>query len=95
MFLIPTDLSFWKAALERAVKTAVQAVVLAIGAAQGAALFALDWKNVVGAAVGGAAVSLLTSLISLPIGPADSPSVISEPATATSPAASSIGKTVN
>jgi len=95
MTALPMDAKFWKAAFERAVKTAVQAVVLAIGAAQGAALFALDWKNVAGAALGGAAVSLLTSLISLPIGPADSPSLISEPATTTSPAASSIGKTVD
>jgi hypothetical protein len=90
--MFSTDLNFWKLAAERAIKTAVQAVVLAIGAAQGADLFTLDWRNVAGAAIGGAVVSLLTSLMSLSIGPKDSPSLISEPATTTFPAASSISK---
>lgn len=86
------DLTFWKLALERATKTAIQAVILAIGAAQGANLFALDVKNVLGAAVAGFAVSLLTSLASLNFGPKDSPCLISEPVTPASlPAAPEIG----
>lgn len=67
---------FWKAAFERAVKTAAQSVLLAIGAAQGADLFALDWQTVLLAAAGGAVLSVLTSIVSVPFGQTDSPSLL-------------------
>lgn len=88
------DMTFWKLALERAVKTAIQSIVLAIGAAQGANLFVLDWQNVAGAALAGFAISILTSLASVKIGPSDSPSLISEPKTPASPAVPEIGKPI-
>jgi hypothetical protein len=68
--------TFWKAAAERAVKTAAQALLLAIGAAQGFDLFNLDWVNALGAAVGGALLSLLTSIGSAPFGTPGTPSLI-------------------
>lgn len=62
-------LAFWKAALERAVKTAAQAPLTAwlVGDAALNA-FELDWETAGGLAAGGAVVSLLTSLASLTTG---------------------------
>lgn len=59
--------AFWKSAAERAAKTAAQAAVLVIGADQVNA-FAADWGDVAGFALGGAALSLLTSIASSPFG---------------------------
>lgn len=67
--------AFWKNAAERAVKSAAQAAVLVLGAEQVNAI-AVDWADVGGFALGGAALSLLTSLGSLPFGAPDSPSVV-------------------
>jgi hypothetical protein len=64
---------FWKRAAERAAKTAGQSAILAIGADQLNALSA-DWATVAGFALGGAVLSVLTSLASLKVGPADDPS---------------------
>lgn len=72
-------LNFCKNAAERAAKTAAQSVLLAIGAAQGFDLFALDWRNVAGAAIGGAILSLLTSIVSSPLGAVHgSPSLVDD-----------------
>lgn len=59
-------LAFWKAATERAVKTAAQAPLTAwlVGDVAINAL-EIDWKTAGGLAAGGAIVSLLTSLASL------------------------------
>jgi hypothetical protein len=62
------NIDFLKNAAERAAKTAAQSVLLAIGAAEGLSLFALDWRNIAGAAIGGAVLSLLTSIVSSPLG---------------------------
>jgi hypothetical protein len=58
-------LTFWKAAAERAVKTGAQSVLTAYFVGD-VALNALeaDWLNMGGIAVGGVALSLLTSLAS-------------------------------
>ena len=61
-------IAFWKDAGERALKTAAQAVILGLGLAQGANLFDMDWKAALGLAAGGAALSLLTSIVSAPFG---------------------------
>jgi len=61
--------------VERAVKTAAQAALLVIGADQ-ANVLTLDWQNVAGFAGGGFVLSVLTSLASLPFGPAGSASVV-------------------
>jgi hypothetical protein len=60
---------------ERAVKTAAQSALLAIGADQLNTL-AADWQTVASFALGGAVLSVLTSLASLHIGPEDSPRVV-------------------
>lgn len=67
--------SFWKKAVERASKSAGQSALLAIGADQVNALSA-DWQTVAGFALGGAALSVLTSLASLKLGPGDDPSTV-------------------
>jgi hypothetical protein len=68
-------ISFWKQAVERAVKTAAQA---------GAAFFVVgttgvadvDWATVGGIAGAAAVASVLTSLASAPFGQENSPSVV-------------------
>lgn len=56
--------AFWKAATERAVKSAVQGAITAgIGAAQFDAIHA-DWETIGGAALSMAVLSYATSLIS-------------------------------
>lgn len=78
-------LTFWKSALERASKTAAQAALLVLGADQ-LNVFAASWADVAGFALGGCVLSLLTSIVSAPIGPVRSPSLVTEPSsTAESP----------
>ncbi|MBU8821060.1 holin [Mycolicibacterium goodii] len=62
-------LKFWKDATERAVKSAAQAAILALGG-EAFNAWTVDWPTVGGIALGGAALSLLTSLGSdlLPFG---------------------------
>jgi hypothetical protein len=69
------DKAFWKAALERAIKSAAQAEIGAGLLAGPFDVLHFDWQLGLGVAVGGALLSFLTSIISLPVGPADSPSV--------------------
>ena len=71
--------------VERAVKTAAQSVLLAIAGATGADLFALDWQTIGMAALGGALLSVLTSVVSLPFGPTGSPSLVATPVAPTRP----------
>jgi Putative lactococcus lactis phage r1t holin len=70
--------AFWKAALERAVKTFAQST-LALLTGDGMGLLDVDWATI--GSVGGlaAAASLLTSIVSLGFGPKDSPSLVAEP----------------
>jgi xanthine/uracil/vitamin C permease (AzgA family) len=70
--------TFWLDAIERATKSAAQGALLAVGQdvnliqQAGKAvgvdvnLFAADWRTVIGAAVGMAALSILTSVASAP-----------------------------
>lgn len=59
---------FWLDALERAVKTAAQSALLVFGQdALGFDVFTAAWSNAVGFAVGGAVLSLLTSVASSPV----------------------------
>ena len=62
--------AFWKAAIERAVKSAAQGVGLAFFASDSgpANLFSFDWSTALGFAGGAALLSLLTSIGSAPIG---------------------------
>lgn len=56
-------IGFWKAATERAVKSAAQGAILTIGAGQ-LNVLALDWQNVAGFAGGAFVLSVLTSVAS-------------------------------
>jgi Putative lactococcus lactis phage r1t holin len=66
---------FWKLTAERAVKTFAQTLagVLVVG---GATLLSANWPTALSTAGMAAVVSVLTSVGSLKIGPADSPSVV-------------------
>ena len=58
-------IAFWKAAAERAVKTGAQAVLTVYFVGDVALnAFEADWVNMAGIGLGGAALSLLTSLAS-------------------------------
>ena len=77
------SVAFWKAAGERAGKTAAQAALLAImgsGALSTAQVnaFSVDWATVAGFTAGGAVLSLLTSMVSNRFGPYYGPSLTDE-----------------
>lgn len=72
---------FWKDSLERAVKSGAQFVIFAWGLATVGPndfvnALTFDWKLGGGAFLGGAILSILTSIVSEPFGPADSPNVV-------------------
>jgi hypothetical protein len=69
---------FWKLSLERAIKTAAQAAVLAFMASDATSvnLFDLSVGPVVGFALGGFVLSLLTSVGSAQIGDDSTPSLV-------------------
>ena len=71
------NIQWLRDAIERALKSAAQAIVLALGASQGFDLFAADWQNVAGIAAGAAVLSVLTSVISAPLGAKSSASLLS------------------
>ena len=66
---------FWRRSAELAVRTAAQCALLAIGADTLDA-FTVDWAQVGGFAVGGALLSLLTSLAGSLVGDPDRPTVV-------------------
>lgn len=68
--------NFWRQAFERAFKSAVQAILALIPADTLNVLDVDDWRIVVGAALTGAVLSLGTSIVTAPIGPADDPSIV-------------------
>lgn len=71
-----TDRFFWTATAERAVKTFAQALVaLFVG---GLTILTIDWQQALAVAGTAAAVSVLTSLASLPVGKFDGPSLVDE-----------------
>lgn len=68
---------FWKASLERMVKTMVQTfLVLAVPSSGLFNAFSMDWKTTGGLALSAGLLSVLTSLASAPIGGTDSPSLL-------------------
>lgn len=71
---------FWGAATERAVKTVAQTLLsLFLIGDLAFNVFTFDWGPSLGIAGGAAVISLLTSVISAPISPAGSPSLVDEP----------------
>lgn len=70
--------TFWKAAAERALKSAAQGLLGLWALDKFDALHA-DWKLAGGVALGAAVLSLLTSVVSSPFGPTPgSPSLVVE-----------------
>lgn len=71
---------FWLSALERALKSAAQ-VLLVIWPISDATLglVDVDWKKSLSIAAMAAVASVLTSLVSAPVGPDGSPSLVGEP----------------
>ncbi len=59
--------AWWKAALERALKTLAQTLIALIGAEQ-VNVISLDWANLLGIAATAALISVLTSLASAQFG---------------------------
>lgn len=66
---------FWKYAVERAIKSAAQTGIIFIGAEQ-LNVVAFDWATMGGFVLGGAVLSLLTSIASAPVGDDNSPSMV-------------------
>lgn len=67
--------SFWKDALERAVKTAAQTAVALIGTGL-VGIIDVDWANIASVSGVAALVSVLTSVASGPVGDADTASLV-------------------
>lgn len=76
--------AFWKAAAERAAKSAAQSALLVLGAEQ-VDVLAVSWAELAGLTAGGALLSLLTSLASAGVGNAG-PSLSAEVLTPPAPA---------
>lgn len=70
--------TFWKQALERAIKTFAQGV-LALLAGDGLGVVDVNWGDVASVGALAAIASILTSLVSAPVGETDSPSVVDIP----------------
>lgn len=60
--------AYWLEVLDRAVKSAAQAVILGLGLGEGLNAFEVDWMLALGFAVGGAVLSVLSSLASAGLG---------------------------
>lgn len=67
---------FWMQVLERAIKSFAQSAMLAIGASKGFNLFTLEWHSLIGFALGGMLLSVLTSIASANVGPRANPSLV-------------------
>lgn len=72
--------TFWKQALERALKTFAQAA-LALLAGDGIGVLDVNWGDVASVGALAAVASILTSLVSAPSGETNSPSLVEIPAT--------------
>jgi hypothetical protein len=68
--------SFWVSALERLLKTFCQSLLAMLTVAPAFNILNVSWTNALGVATGAAVLSLLTSMASINIGPAGSPSLV-------------------
>jgi len=66
---------FWRAAAERAIKTAAQSAVVLLGADY-VDILSVDWSEVGVLAAGSALLSILTSLASARVNDSDDPSLV-------------------
>lgn len=70
--------AFWGGAMERCVKTIAQSLLALLAVDAATTLFNLDFRMAAGVALTAGAVSLLTSIVSAPIGPPGSPSMVND-----------------
>lgn len=70
--------AFWGGAAERCVKTVAQTLLALLTVDAATSVFSLNWPQVAGIALTAGAVSLLTSVVSAPIGPPGSPSMVND-----------------
>jgi hypothetical protein len=70
--------TFWKQALERALKTFAQAA-LALLAGDGLGVLDINWGDVASVGALAAVASILTSIVSAPAGEPNSPSLVDLP----------------
>lgn len=75
-----TTKRFWIATGERAAKTAAQTALAVSTLGMGFNAFVVNWGDVAGVALGGAVVSILTSIASSGVGGDGSPSLVGEQA---------------
>lgn len=73
--------SFWRDAAERSIKTAAQGVLIGLGASNSGPvnLFEFNLQRGLGFAAGGFVVSLLTSIVSAPLGESGTASLLPAP----------------
>lgn len=74
-----TTWKFWRGTIERAIKTFAQTLGGLILAVEGFNFFSAEWMEMVGVALTAAALSVLTSLGSEPVGEPNSASLLPEP----------------
>lgn len=70
------DAGFWAGVLDRAVKSFAQALLLLWGADAGFNLFEIDVLPAFGVAAGAAVLSVLTSIVSSPVGDGGTTSLV-------------------
>lgn len=68
--------SFWIGTVDRAVKSFAQALILLWGADQGLNILEVDFMGALGVALGAVVLSVLTSLVSAPVGDAGTTSFL-------------------
>lgn len=74
-------ITFWRSAIERAIKTVAQALI-AVFAASSFDWLSADWQAIAGSAGVAGLLSLLSSIASAGIGTKGTPSLIEQPANA-------------
>lgn len=68
--------AFWTGAFDRAIKSFAQALLLLWGADEGFNLLEIQFTSQLGVAAGAAVLSLLTSIVSAPIGESQTTSML-------------------
>ncbi len=71
--------SFWAQTGERAVKSIAGSLISIWGASGALNLFSIPWQSTVGVALGAGVLSVLMSIMSAPVGPLGSPSLVGKP----------------
>ncbi len=70
-------ITYWKEMVDRAIKSGAQAVLLGLGLGEGLNAFEMNWMLALGFALGGVALSVLTTLASAGLGQKGSASIYS------------------